>query len=492
MNHPAKLNTCKQTIDPSCKDSLTNLYKKETASDDYTVKVNGKPVFVYRARVSAIPHNFRPDVSGLEDPPRPLEQTEIAAFAYWDTDGPVKVEIASKREINRVDVRPSSYGIHPLAEGNKVTFEMPLPRQITAEINGVHQALHLFANPSETHAFDSSDSKVHYFGPGEHKAGKIVLKDNETVYIAAGAIVRGAIEAVEASNVKILGRGILDCGMFGRHDVDGAIVLKGCSGVEIKGIIVRDSNLYGIVPLASCDIVISNVKLIGFWRYNTDGIDVINSQQVKIENCFIRSFDDSISIKGSTQYRKYHPGYPTKGRPTKNVTVTGCVVWNDWGRALEIGAETCAPEITNIVFKNCDIIHTTDVALDMQHGDQALIKNIRFENIHVELDDDPPYPQSRPHPPGQPHVPRLIVLIILKTQYSEGKERGSLQKMVFKNINVIGKHFPTSTIHGYDADHRIDDVTIENLRINGKLIRNEEEGEFYINNYVKNVKFIAD
>ena len=395
------------------------IYKTEIASDDYTVKVNGTSVFVHSARVSAIPHNFRPAAPPPEDPSRPLDQTELAAFAGWDACGPVKVEIVSRRTIERVDLRPSSYGIHPIVEGHNVTFDMPIPRQITLEINGVHRALHLFGNSPETRVPDSSDPNVRYFGPGEHKAGKIVLKDDETVYIAAGAIVHGAIEAVEASNVKILGRGILDCGMFGRYDVDGAIVLKGCSGVEMEGVVVRDSNLYGIVPVASRDVLISNVKLIGFWRYNTDGIDVINSQRVRIENSFIRSFDDSVAVKGSSQYR----GYSTNGKPVRDVTVTNCVIWNDWGRALEIGAETCAPEMENIVFQDCSIIHTTDVALDMQHGDRALIKNVRFENIHVELDDDPSYPQSRPHPPGQPHVPRLIVLIIRNTSATSNERR---------------------------------------------------------------------
>jgi len=465
-----------------------DMYKDEIASDDYAVKVNGEPVFVHRARVSAIPHNFRPAASPPEDPPRPLDETELAAFACWDARGPVKIEIVSRRNIEHVDVRPSSYGIHPVVEGDNVTLDMPIPRHIAVEINGVHRALHLFGNPPETSVPDSNDPNVRYFGPGEHKAGKIVLKDDETVYLAAGAVVHGAIEAVEATNVRILGRGILDCGMFGRYDVDGAIVLKGCSGVEIEGLVVRDSNLYGIVPVASRDVVISNVKLIGFWRYNTDGVDVINSQRVRIENSFIRSFDDSIAVKGSSQYR----GYSTKGKPVRDVTVANCVVWNDWGRALEIGAETCAPEMENIVFQDCDIIHTTDVALDMQHGDRALIENVRFENIHVELDDDPPHPQSRPHPPGQPHVPRLIVLIILETRYSEDKQRGRLQNAVIKNVDVTGKHFPTSTIHGCDADHRIDDVTVENLHINGAPIGNAEDGKFYVNEHATNVRFIVN
>jgi hypothetical protein len=38
---------------------------------------------------------------------------------------------------------------------------------------------------------------------------------------------------------------------------------------------------------------ISNYKLIGLWRYNSDGIEICNSEDVTIRDSFVRSFDDS-------------------------------------------------------------------------------------------------------------------------------------------------------------------------------------------------------
>jgi hypothetical protein len=52
---------------------------EEAPSPDYTVTVNGQPVFTYSARVSAQPINQV--WPGYQ---RPLEQTERAAFASWD------------------------------------------------------------------------------------------------------------------------------------------------------------------------------------------------------------------------------------------------------------------------------------------------------------------------------------------------------------------------------------------------------------------------
>ena len=37
-----------------------------------------------------------------------------------------------------------------------------------------------------------------------------------------------------------------------------------------------------------------------------------------------------------------------------------------------------------------------------------------------------------------------------------------------------------NAIKGWDAKHRVFDVTFENLKINGKYIRNAKEGEFEI------------
>ena len=55
---------------------------------------------------------------------------------------------------------------------------------------------------------------------------------------------------------------------------------------------------------------------------------------------------------------------------------------------MEIGAETIASEISDVLFEDCDIIHVTHVAMDVQNSDRALCRNIAFQHIRVELDDD--------------------------------------------------------------------------------------------------------
>ena len=68
---------------------------EEMLSEYYTVTVNGQPVSAYACRVSAVPLNQV--WPGYQ---RPVEQTELAGFAYWDMDEPVKIVVQSApREI---------------------------------------------------------------------------------------------------------------------------------------------------------------------------------------------------------------------------------------------------------------------------------------------------------------------------------------------------------------------------------------------------------
>ena len=160
--------------------------------------------------------------------------------------------------------------------------------------------------------------------------------------------------------------------------------------MKIDGVILRDPDVWCLSAFGCRNVEIANVKLVGLWRYNADGIDICNSQDIVIRNSFVRAFDDAIVLKGLNWGRGgFHE------RPVRNVRVHDNVIWCDWGRALEIGAETSAPEIADIRFQDCDIIRTTHIAMDIQCGDRALVHDIRYENIRVETDDVCPAPRMQ-------------------------------------------------------------------------------------------------
>jgi len=210
----------------------------EKLFEDYTLHVNGQAVAVYSCRVSAMP--FNQVWPGYQ---RPLDQTELAGFAYWGMSGPVTVEVISKRPFKSVAVRPSSRGIRPVVKGQRITFRLLRPGQVTVELDGPHHALHLFADAPEVGVPNLGDPNVLYFGEGVHRPGKIQLKNGQTVYVAGGAVVYTAIEGRGVSGVRILGRGVIDTSEFERGKGGGSINLEDCSDVKIDGVIIRDSDL---------------------------------------------------------------------------------------------------------------------------------------------------------------------------------------------------------------------------------------------------------
>ncbi|MDP2338104.1 MAG: glycosyl hydrolase family 28 protein [Bacteroidota bacterium] len=465
--------------------------KDSVLFSDFDLKVNGQNVAVQTCRVSAMP--FNQAYPGYQ---RPLEQTELAGFAYWDMKEPVKVEILSKRTVNSVKLRPASLGIQPTIKGNLISFTLDSPHQIVIEVNGMHQALHLFANPPENNVPDPNASGVRYFAPGVHNIGRTKLQSNESVYIAPGAVVYGSFYAVGASNIRISGRGIIDVGKLERGQGGGAISLSDCSNVTVEGIVMRDPDVWCCTLFGCSNVTISNVKLIGLWRYNSDGIDVCNSQEVVVQDCFIRSFDDALVVKGlSTNF-----GVPdliqTGGKPVSNVRFSRNVIWCDWGKAMEIGAETVSPEITGIVFENCDVIRVLGIAMDIMNSDRAAIHDIRFENIRLEIDDWNPTPRMQlkkdeKYQEDLQHsfCPMLIQAQVLKSIYSFDSQRGTMKNITFKDISVTSSQFPLSTFNGFDSEHRITDVIIQNLRFNSQVIQSSQQAGFTIGPYVNNIQF---
>ena len=461
----------------------------EKLSEDFTVTVAGQAVPVYVCRVSAMP--FNQVWPGYQ---RPIDQTELASFVYWDMSAPADVEVGSQRAIESVAIRPTARGIQPQVEGNRIRFHLDKPQQLTVEVNGWHKALHVFANPPAVTVEEGAPG-VRYFGPGIHRPGRVTLQSNETVYVAGGAVVYGCFEATDATNIKILGPGIIDSSelerFFGLTDESkyfdnfgGCIHLVRCTNVTIDGPVLRDPPLWCLSAFNCSEIQIANIKLIGLWRYNADGIDICNSRNATVRGCFVRSFDDSLVVKGLSYDRD---------AAISNILFEGCVVWNDWGRALEIGAETASPELSHVTFRDCDIVRTAEIAMDVQHGDGAAIHDVTFEGIRFEVDDVNYAPQIQngrdaTYTGNTGHCPHALVLVILRGAWSTDQERGTMRDIVVRDCSITGKLLPPSSLSGFDEAHDIKGVTISNLKINGKVVTSLDEAKITAGQFVSDVR----
>ena len=456
---------------------------EEPPSDLYRVWVQERPVHVYRCRVSAMP--FNQVWPGYQ---RPKDQTEQAAFAGWDMAGPIQVKVVSSRPVKRVTVRPLASGIKPRLEddGRTFSFRLERPTQLVVEVNDAHHALHLFADPVETNPCREGDPGVLYFGPGVHQPGLITLTDNQTVYLARGAVVHGTILAKDADHVRVCGRGILDVSRYRREEVAGAIYFEQCGHVQVEGITIRDSSSWTVDFYRCNEATVDWIKLIGLWRYNSDGIDMVSSQHVHISDCFVRSFDDNIVIKRRT-------GRADEVRyPAQDITAKRCVLWNDWNVAVKIGTETAGPEISDVLIQDCHIIRATHAALGIHAFDGATVYDIHFKNIDMEVGENEPLPvfqksREQTYKPAEVlHVPRLLDL---RVHARHGKSR--IENVTLSNISVTSPQMPASRMVGLEAPHGIDGVTFEDVTLNGMPIVNAEEAGLVTAGHVQNVQFVG-
>lgn len=500
-----------------------NIYPITQTKDscqNYKVKINGQSVPLDTARVSAVPFNRR-----WPGHQRGKEQSELINFLSLSSDEAVTFEITPETPFEEAKIRPLSLGITPEIKDGRITFTLKKPAYFTVEPYGRMGALHIFADPMPCYDIDYKDPNVLYFGAGEHNVGEIKLESNQTLFIDEGAVVYACIHAIDAENIKILGRGILDNSkntekIFFEHNAEDnheainnaerkhTIQLEYCNNIKIEGITIRDSLVYNIRPIGCKNLHISNVKIIGCWRYNSDGIDMHNCEDVLIDNCFLRTFDDSICVKGFDCYyegdveKAVNAAMYRNGKAYdifKNTVIKNCTIWNDWGKCLEIGAETRAQEIFNIVFEDCDIIHVTGMPLDCYNVDYADVHDVTYQNINIEYDENipPPMIQERDgdtyrnyNPNFAPHL--ICAITEFHHEYSAGgARRGINRDIIFKNIHYFGRQKPTFYFKGCDEEHKTKDILMDNIYWNGELITSFDEGQLILGAYTDNILLTA-
>ena len=445
--------------------------EEEILSEDYNMEVNGQPVDIYLAKIADV-----------ENPDSWLLQPEDVggpySFTYFDFSGEVTIKITSlKKSLNNLVIRPLSAGIIPEVSGNSLTFTINEPCKLSIEPDGRIEPLILFANAPEINPPDEEDENVIYFGPGIHKPEKIKLSSGQTLYIAGGAIVKGGVE-VSGNDIKIKGRGIL-CGndWAWRNGPGSMIRMNEATNVTVEGIILRGSWGWTIPIYNSDSVSITNVKLVCSKNPNDDGINPCNSQHVYIRDCFIRTDDDCIAMKGIK--------YGSANDNVEYITVENCLFWGDRARIFLLGHESRAEFMRHIVLRNLDILHFNMTPFLIEPGEEMSIEDVTVENVTAYAD----YPKQS----GAQDFD-LIRLRPVVNQYMKKQVPGRIKNILFKNIALTGKEkdgwYPI-LVQGADTEHTVSDVTFENVtRFNLHL--NRVSPHVKIEEYTKNIWFAGD
>ena len=387
---------------------------------------------------------------------------DIAYFSAIEYAGTAQIEIFVKCE--KIKISPKRENIQFLRTKTGFSFSLTRNMNIIIQLDDIQ--LFLYGNKPES----KNISATYHFKSGKiYEMGEIRLNDNENIYIEGGSIVRGKITAVSAKNIKIEGPGIIDNSFYKSDDIKSkTIYLKDCKNVTISDIILIEPQSWMVVLAGCTNVKINNLKELGE-VISSDGIDIVGSNNIIIENSIFRNNDDCIAVK----YIELESQTDSKLlKPIHDILVQNCIMFNSSaGNAMEIGHELRCTEVNDIVFKNIDIIRIDGygAAFSIHAGDQAVVHNILYENIYVEH-----------------YYDKLIDFRVMCSRFNLSPERGKIENIRLKNIfvtqSIYNPGYSVSLIGGYDDNHAVNGIHFENFCLDGKKVKSNNMLDLHTKN----------
>ncbi|UQZ35536.1 hypothetical protein C2I18_19620 [Paenibacillus sp. PK3_47] len=419
-----------------------------------------------------------------------MHNVRNASMVMFDCSGTVEIEVEHAQEVIREAViRPQSAGLSGTINGRRLSFAIDGPRLLSVEINGDRfHNLHIFANPPEDplpeagrgevillepglhhtadiqkqleHSPNTAVRKSIIFGPGIHQLDEPLLQlpSCTSVFIPGGAVVYGGLVCSGVHDVTVTGRGILYMSDFAKTTYYRGFEIKYSRNIRVDGITVIDPPHYTVLLGQSEQIRISNLKSFST-RGWCDGIDMMACRDVTVEGGFLRTSDDCIAV------------YASRGEfqgDTRDVKVSSCVLWADVAHPVNIGThgnhEGEGDVIGNISFSDIDILEHHEPQPDywgclaINGGDNNTIRNVSFEDIRIESFE----------------LGELFNLRVLQNEKYNPAPGKRIEGVRFKNIRFEGTCLNPSHIEGYDETRAVEDVTFENVTVNGSPFQLKE------------------
>jgi hypothetical protein len=238
---------------------------------------------------------------------------------------------------------------------------------------------------------------------GTFVSGMITLKNNIVLQLQQGAVLKGTLDvtkypdthprtnntqlnncrkaliyAEKADSITIEGPGQID-GTGDNKQWNGkeptrpmAIYTALCSNVTIQNVSVKNAAMWGVVNLEGKGVTLDKVNVDSMIGATRDGLDIVDCHNVLIQNCTVKSEDDSICIKSGSSTG-------TKDVLVKNCTVNASSVAN----GLKFGTASTG-SFENVTFDTIQVSNVAQAAMAVESVDGAVIQGIRFNNITLD------------------------------------------------------------------------------------------------------------
>lgn len=200
------------------------------------------------------------------------------------------------------------------------------------------------------------------------------------------------ISIADAKNVAITGEGTIDgqgavwwerwreniraTGKKGGTDRPRLVYIKNASNVLIDGVTLTHSPSFHIVTRYSHDVDINGTRILSPWHApNTDAIDPIDSQNIRITNNFIDCNDDHIAIKAEKPDSRFPNGV------VDNIYIANNTLRQ--GRGISIGSES-AGGVNNVLVENNTFEGSMyGIRIKSPRGKGGEVKNIVYRNTKM-------------------------------------------------------------------------------------------------------------
>jgi hypothetical protein len=244
------------------------------------------------------------------------------------------------------------------------------------------------------------------------------------------------------------------------------IELLGTADTRVEGITIADSATHSLMLVSPYQEGHPNeVKWtkIFTWRKNGDGINPFGN--TLIEDCFLRTQDDSLYVNG--------------------LGIRRCVLWNDANGSSFVLSSVSQLAGRELIVEDCDVIYARAM---WHHWTGGRVFNMRgegegdggagviFRNINIE---DP-----------RPTLQQFFLCMTVPKPYSAGAEgrAGNLSGIQFQNISIAAPSVlgEPQLLWG-QANARIRNLTFANLTLGGKPVTSA--GFFKTNEFVDGLVF---
>jgi hypothetical protein len=324
----------------------------------------------------------------------------------------------------------------------------------------------LAVKPGETPPSDGPWSTL-YFLPGVHDVGlAFPLRANCQYYTPGDAMVYGTLSNRkwgDGHHIRIFGLGTLSGARLKHpkyvtpkvsekeHGRYRPIEVVGTTDTRVEGITIADAATHSLMLVSPYKEGHPNeVKWtkIFTWRANGDGINPFGN--TLIEDCFIRTQDDSLYANG--------------------LGIRRTVLWNDANGSSFVLSGLGHRDGRPLVVEDCDVIYARAKwerwsggrVFNMRgEGGGAAGAGVIFRNINIE---DP-----------RPTLQQFFICMTVPKPYSKSADKraaGDLSGILFQNVSIAAPSVlgEPQLLWG-QADARIRNVTFENLTLAGKPVR---------------------